>query len=66
MSKRHQAVVVGAGVIGLAVANRLQSSKGFDVCIVAENIPDNDCTSDKSSMRSTAWASPWAGAHWRA
>ncbi|KAJ1822693.1 hypothetical protein LPJ56_000722 [Coemansia sp. RSA 2599] len=62
MSKQ-QIVVVGAGVIGLTVANRLQSSNEFDVAVVAENIPDNVAS---SSMRSTAWASPWAGAHWRA
>ncbi|KAJ2448507.1 hypothetical protein EV183_005402 [Coemansia sp. RSA 2336] len=54
-----QAVVVGAGVIGLSVACNLQAS-GHRVAIVAENMP---CAESSSA---TSWASPWAGAHWRA
>ncbi|KAJ1830590.1 hypothetical protein LPJ63_004841 [Coemansia sp. RSA 2711] len=52
-------VVVGAGVIGLSVANRLQESGEFHVIVVAENVPGGKSQSAK-------WASPWAGAHWRA
>ncbi|KAJ1881085.1 hypothetical protein H4R99_001509 [Coemansia sp. RSA 1722] len=61
---KRQVVVVGAGVIGLTVANRLQSSDEFEVVVVAEEMPESNICS--GSMRSTAWASPWAGAHWRA
>ncbi|KAJ1721026.1 hypothetical protein LPJ53_004417 [Coemansia erecta] len=56
-------IVIGAGVIGLTVANKLLQSTCYDVTIVAGHIPD---TIFSASMRSPKWASPWAGAHWRA
>ncbi|ORX73080.1 nucleotide-binding domain-containing protein [Linderina pennispora] len=62
MAKR-EVVVIGAGVIGLTVSNRLQESGAFDVTIVAEHIPQHKSVGQRES---TGWASPWAGAHWRA
>ncbi|KAJ2848220.1 hypothetical protein IWW36_003435 [Coemansia brasiliensis] len=56
-------VVVGAGVIGLSVACKLQETGKYSVAIVAENVP---CANTPQSRLSTKWASPWAGAHWRA
>ncbi|KAJ2786350.1 hypothetical protein GGI15_001596 [Coemansia interrupta] len=56
-------IVIGAGVIGLTVANKLLQSTCYDVTVVAEHIPG---TIFSASMRSPKWASPWAGAHWRA
>ncbi|KAJ2633737.1 hypothetical protein GGF44_003672 [Coemansia sp. RSA 1694] len=62
MSKQP-VIVVGAGVIGLSVANQLQASGKFAVTIVAEHVPDS---LPPGTRESTGWASPWAGAHWRA
>ncbi|KAJ2910224.1 hypothetical protein GGI21_001083 [Coemansia aciculifera] len=62
MSK-HPVIVVGAGVIGLTVANKLQESGKFDVSIVAEHVPD---ALPPGTRESADWASPWAGANWRA
>ncbi|KAJ2545963.1 hypothetical protein IWW35_005220 [Coemansia sp. RSA 1878] len=56
-------VVAGAGVIGLTVACKLQESGRYSVVVVAENAPGELPTGEKQS---TKWASPWAGAHWRA
>ncbi|KAJ1953588.1 hypothetical protein EC988_002907 [Linderina pennispora] len=60
---KREVVVIGAGVIGLTVSNRLQESGAFDVTIVAEHIPQHKSVGQRES---TGWASPWAGAHWRA
>ncbi|KAJ2737965.1 hypothetical protein GGI20_006349, partial [Coemansia sp. BCRC 34301] len=62
MSKQS-VVVVGAGVIGLTVANQLQEGGKFAVTIVAEHVPDS---LPPGTRESTGWASPWAGANWRA
>ncbi|KAI9501178.1 hypothetical protein GGI25_000594 [Coemansia spiralis] len=61
---KQSAVVVGAGVIGLTVANQLQDSNLYNVTIVAECSPADAISS--GARQSTKWASPWAGAHWRA
>ncbi|KAJ2443490.1 hypothetical protein GGF42_006611 [Coemansia sp. RSA 2424] len=62
MSKQP-VIVVGAGVIGLSVANQLQASGKFAVTIIAEHVPDS---LPPGTRESVGWASPWAGAHWRA
>lgn len=49
--------VIGAGIVGLTVAQHLQSN-GFSVTLLARHLPSD-------SITSTEWASPWAGAHWR-
>lgn len=46
--------VLGAGVVGLSTATRLQE-KGFDVNIIAEFLPGDEKT--------IGYTSPWAGAH---
>ncbi|KAJ2794495.1 hypothetical protein H4S07_006741, partial [Coemansia furcata] len=56
-------VVIGAGVIGLTVANQLQENDKYAVTIVAEHVPDS---LPAGTRESSGWASPWAGAHWRA
>ncbi|PIA14753.1 nucleotide-binding domain-containing protein, partial [Coemansia reversa NRRL 1564] len=56
-------VVVGSGVIGLTIACKLQETGKYRVSIVAENTP---CELPAEAKESTDWASPWAGAHWRA
>jgi len=50
-----QVVVVGAGVVGLSTAIRIQEHGGYRVTVIAETIPG-----DPKSIRYT---SPWAGAH---
>ncbi|KAF9788342.1 D-amino-acid oxidase [Thelephora terrestris] len=56
MSERVKGVVViGAGVVGLTTAIRIQEHGGYHVTIVAETVPG-----DTKSIRYT---SPWAGAH---
>lgn len=56
MSNTQKAVVViGAGVVGLTTALRIQEKGGYHVTIVAETLP-----SDPKSIRYT---SVWAGAH---
>ncbi|KAJ1899494.1 hypothetical protein LPJ66_002077 [Kickxella alabastrina] len=60
---KQQVVVIGSGVIGLTTANKIQSTGKFNVTIVAEHTPGPLLSGD---MQSTDWASPWAGAHWRA
>ncbi|KAJ2686429.1 hypothetical protein IWW39_003652 [Coemansia spiralis] len=60
---KQPVVVVGAGVIGLSVANQLQEDGKYNVTIVAEHVPDS---LPAGTRESTGWASPWAGAHWRA
>ncbi|KAJ2423596.1 hypothetical protein GGF41_003076 [Coemansia sp. RSA 2531] len=62
MSKQP-VVVIGAGVIGLTVANQLQEDGKYAVTIVAEHVPDS---LPAGTRESSGWASPWAGAHWRA
>ncbi|KAJ2832748.1 hypothetical protein GGI24_001111 [Coemansia furcata] len=56
-------VVIGAGVIGLTVANQLQENGKYAVTVVAEHVPDS---LPAGTRESSGWASPWAGAHWRA
>ncbi|GAA5978430.1 hypothetical protein JCM5350_001164 [Sporobolomyces pararoseus] len=53
-SKRPHTVVIGAGVIGLSTAIRLQEA-GYRVSIVARDLPGD--------RKGIDWASPWAGAH---
>ncbi|KAJ2867282.1 hypothetical protein GGI22_001094 [Coemansia erecta] len=62
MTIKRPVVVVGAGVIGLSTAIRLQESERYSVTIVAEHTPSDILLGEKQS---TGWASPWAGAHWR-
>jgi len=50
-----QIVVIGAGVVGLTTALKLQERGGYRVTIIAETLP-----SDPKNIRYT---SPWAGAH---
>ncbi|RUS34980.1 LOW QUALITY PROTEIN: hypothetical protein BC938DRAFT_477153 [Jimgerdemannia flammicorona] len=50
-----QAIVIGAGVVGLTTALILQQ-RGFQVTIVARHFP-GEFNKD--------YTSPWAGAHWR-
>ncbi|KZT28066.1 D-amino-acid oxidase [Neolentinus lepideus HHB14362 ss-1] len=50
-----QIVVLGAGVIGLTTAVKIQEQRGYQVTIIAETLP-----SDPKSIRYT---SHWAGAH---
>ncbi|RSH85735.1 hypothetical protein EHS25_003876 [Saitozyma podzolica] len=51
----YDAVVLGAGVIGLSIALELHS-RGLKVAVVARDLPDD---SD-----SVGFASPWAGCNW--
>jgi len=53
-SSKH-VVVIGAGVVGLTTAVKIQEKGGYDVTIVAETFP-----SDPKTIRYT---SLWAGAH---
>jgi len=50
-----EVVVVGAGVVGLSAAIKIQENGGYHVTIIGETIPG-----DPKSIRYT---SPWAGAH---
>ncbi|KAJ1665783.1 hypothetical protein IW140_003298 [Coemansia sp. RSA 1813] len=63
MSFKIPVVVVGAGVIGLSVAIRLQESELYSVLVVAEHTPTKGMA--HGVKPSIEWASPWAGAHWR-
>lgn len=51
MSRTH-VVVLGAGVIGLTVAHVLTEEAGFEVTIIARDMPED--------LTSQAFASPWA------
>ncbi|KAJ1735486.1 hypothetical protein LPJ72_001851 [Coemansia sp. Benny D160-2] len=62
MSSKQRVVVVGAGVIGLTTAVKLQESGRYSVTVVAEHTPSEIVQGMKMSSE---WASPWAGAHWR-
>ncbi|KAJ2512752.1 hypothetical protein H4217_006709 [Coemansia sp. RSA 1939] len=61
MTYKRSVVVVGAGVIGLSSALKLQESERYNVTVVAEHTP-NEIVSGKRP--STDWASPWAAANW--
>ncbi|TAQ86573.1 hypothetical protein B7494_g5098 [Chlorociboria aeruginascens] len=58
MSKEQTLVVIGAGILGLTSALRLQESVSKETCIL---IAAREFPSD----RSVNFASPWAGAHYR-
>ncbi|KAJ2655646.1 hypothetical protein IWW48_005422 [Coemansia sp. RSA 1200] len=62
MSSKQRVVVVGAGVIGLSTAVKLQENGRYSVTVVAEHTPNEIVQGMKMSPE---WASPWAGAHWR-
>ncbi|WVQ75285.1 hypothetical protein IAR50_004899 [Cryptococcus sp. DSM 104548] len=51
----YDAVVLGAGVLGLSIAHEL-TRKGLKVAVVAKDLPED--------LDSTGFASPWAGANW--
>ncbi|KAH8906001.1 FAD dependent oxidoreductase-like protein [Coniochaeta sp. PMI_546] len=53
-------VVIGAGVIGLTAAVRLQA-EGYNVTIIAKDFPAPSETID--SLASINYTSPWGGAH---
>ncbi|KAJ7236029.1 hypothetical protein C8J57DRAFT_1194575 [Mycena rebaudengoi] len=55
MSDLKQVVVLGAGVIGLTTALRIQEKGGYQVTIVAEVLP--------SDSKCIKYTSHWAGAH---
>ncbi|GBE89089.1 D-amino-acid oxidase [Sparassis crispa] len=55
MDTVRNVVVIGAGVIGLTTALKIQEKGGYKVTVIAETFP-----SDPKSVRYT---SPWAGAH---
>ncbi|KDR68348.1 hypothetical protein GALMADRAFT_256974 [Galerina marginata CBS 339.88] len=52
---KKEVVVLGAGVVGLTTALKLQQEEHYQVTIVSEVIP-----SDPKSIKYTSW---WAGAH---
>ncbi|KAG9218144.1 hypothetical protein CCMSSC00406_0008083 [Pleurotus cornucopiae] len=54
-SQLKQVVVVGAGVIGLTTALKLQQKGGYQVTIIAEAFP--------SDAKTVKYTSHWAGAH---
>lgn len=58
MAKPETVVVVGAGVVGLSTALRIQQylSPSQSILLVAREFPSNE---------SINYASPWAGAHYR-
>ncbi|WWC65569.1 uncharacterized protein I303_108187 [Kwoniella dejecticola CBS 10117] len=53
--RRHDAVVLGCGVLGLSIAHEL-TRKGLKVVVVGKDLPED--------IHSTGFASPWAGANW--
>ncbi|TFK28533.1 D-amino-acid oxidase [Coprinopsis marcescibilis] len=53
--EKKSVIVLGAGVIGLTTALRLQEQGGYQVTIVAENLPTDPKTIKYTSL--------WAGAH---
>ncbi|KAK7018968.1 nuclear export factor [Favolaschia claudopus] len=55
MQDLKQVVVIGAGVVGLTTAVRIQERGGYHVEIVAETLP--------SDPKSIKYTSHWAGAH---
>ncbi|KAJ7143344.1 D-amino-acid oxidase [Mycena crocata] len=55
MLESMQVVVIGAGVVGLTTALRIQEKGGYQVAIVAEILP--------SDPKSIKYTSHWAGAH---
>ncbi|KAJ7218306.1 D-amino-acid oxidase [Mycena rebaudengoi] len=55
MSDLKEVVVLGAGVVGLTTALRIQEKGGYQVTIVAEVLP--------SDPKSIKYTSHWAGAH---
>ncbi|KAJ2659264.1 hypothetical protein IWW48_003601 [Coemansia sp. RSA 1200] len=61
MTYKRSVVVVGAGVIGLSSALKLQETGRYSVTVVAEHTP-NEIVSGK--LPSVGWASPWAAANW--
>ncbi|KAK4684386.1 D-amino-acid oxidase, partial [Tremellales sp. Uapishka_1] len=52
---QYDAVVLGAGVLGLSIASELVAH-GLKVAIIARDLPED--------VNSAAFASPWAGANW--
>ncbi|OIW22281.1 FAD dependent oxidoreductase-like protein [Coniochaeta ligniaria NRRL 30616] len=59
MSDLH-VVVIGAGVIGLTAAVRLQE-EGYNITVIAKDFPAPSETID--SLASINYTSPWGGAH---
>ncbi|ODN73838.1 hypothetical protein L202_07362 [Cryptococcus amylolentus CBS 6039] len=55
MKTHFDVVVLGCGIIGLAIANELVE-KGYRVAVVGAELPED--------VHSTAFASSWAGAVW--
>jgi D-amino-acid oxidase len=55
MPYKYDAVVLGAGVLGLSIAQEL-TDRGYTVVIVAKDLPNNP--------HSQGFASPWAGCNW--
>lgn len=51
----REIVVIGAGVIGLSTAIKIQEHGGYHVTVIAEAIPGD--------TKSIHYTSPWAGAH---
>lgn len=67
-SKCSQAVVVGAGVLGLTTATLLQRRlpRNTQITIIANEFPYQSPITAKTRTRpSAAYASMWAGAHYR-
>ncbi|CAO1637394.1 unnamed protein product [Sympodiomycopsis kandeliae] len=57
-------VIVGSGVIGLSIAIEAKS-RGYDVTILARDLPPEALPSDSSlDTSSQDWSSPWAGFNW--
>ncbi|KAJ2659265.1 hypothetical protein IWW48_003602 [Coemansia sp. RSA 1200] len=61
MTYKRSVVVVGAGVIGLSSALKLQETGRYNVTVVAEHTPNEIANGKRPSVD---WASPWAGANW--
>lgn len=54
-SQLKQIVVIGAGVIGLTTAIKIQERGGYRVTVIAEALPGD--------LKTSKYTSPWAGAH---
>ncbi|KAJ2786337.1 hypothetical protein GGI15_001583 [Coemansia interrupta] len=63
MNDKIPVVVVGSGVIGLTTAVTLQRTQRYQVTVIGRDTPDD--LHGPPSVSQT-WASPFAGANWRA
>ncbi|KAJ2759404.1 hypothetical protein H4S06_002245 [Coemansia sp. BCRC 34490] len=61
MTYKRSVVVVGAGIIGLSSALKLQESGQYNVTVIAEHTPNEIANGKRPSAD---WASPWAAANW--